>query len=76
MIAVTSAMLLQVLVLLPLLLWHLSPASAKWQTLSGPAAAAALAPYMIGLLVQLGFENIVHTRDSPVWPLVPVTFQL
>ncbi|CAM6088347.1 unnamed protein product [Calypogeia fissa] len=43
---------------------------------TGPAAAAALAPYMIGLLVQLGFENIVHTRDSPVWPLVPVTFQM
>ncbi|CAM6100181.1 unnamed protein product [Calypogeia fissa] len=33
----TSAMLLQVLVLLPLLLWHPSPASAKWQTLSGQA---------------------------------------
>lgn len=43
---------------------------------TGPAAAAALAPYMIGLLVQLGFEKIIHSNDSPVWPLVPVTFQV
>jgi hypothetical protein len=43
---------------------------------TGPAAAAALAPYMIGLLVQIGFEHIIHANSSPVWPLVPVTFQV
>jgi len=43
---------------------------------TGPAAAAALLPYLVGLAVQLGFERTVRTKKSPVWPLVPVTFQV
>lgn len=43
---------------------------------TGPAAAAALLPYLVGLAVQLGFEKTVRTKKSPVWPLVPVTFQV
>ncbi|KAL2634508.1 hypothetical protein R1flu_005987 [Riccia fluitans] len=43
---------------------------------TGPAAAAALAPYMVGLIVQLCVEQVVRTKRSPIWPLVPVTFQM
>lgn len=43
---------------------------------TGPAAAAALLPYLLGLGVQLGFEKFVIARKSPVWTLVPVTFQV
>lgn len=43
---------------------------------TGPAAAAALMPYLVGLGVQLVFEKVVHAQKSPVWPLVPITFQV
>ena len=43
---------------------------------TGPAAAAALLPYLIGLAVQLGFEKFVIAKKSPVWSMVPVTFQV
>ncbi|KAL3680719.1 hypothetical protein R1sor_023675 [Riccia sorocarpa] len=43
---------------------------------TGPAAAAALAPYMVGVIFQLCLEQIVRVKRSPVWPLVPITFQM
>jgi hypothetical protein len=43
---------------------------------TGPAAAAALLPYLIGLAVQLGFEKFVIAKKSPVWSMVPITFQV
>lgn len=43
---------------------------------TGPAAAAALLPYLVGLAVQLVCEKVVQSKQSPVWPLVPITFQV
>jgi hypothetical protein len=43
---------------------------------TGPAAAAALLPYLLGLAVQLVCEKVVQSKQSPVWPLVPITFQV
>lgn len=43
---------------------------------TGPAAAAALLPYLVGLAVQLGFEKFVIAKKSPVWTMVPITFQV
>lgn len=43
---------------------------------TGPAAAAALLPYLIGLGIQLGFEKFVIAKKSPVWTMVPITFQV
>jgi len=43
---------------------------------TGPAAAAALLPYLIGLAIQLGFEKFVIAKKSPVWTMVPITFQV
>lgn len=43
---------------------------------TGPAASAAIAPYLGGLIVQFAFEQYVQHKKSPVWPLVPVVFQV
>ena len=43
---------------------------------TGPAAAAALLPYIVGLAVQYGIEQIVQERKSSVWPLIPIVFQV
>lgn len=43
---------------------------------TGPAAAAALFPYIAGLAVQYGFEQVVQERKSSVWPLIPIVFQV
>ncbi|MCO5569155.1 hypothetical protein L7F22_022864 [Adiantum nelumboides] len=43
---------------------------------TGPAAAAALLPYIAGLAVQYGFEHIVQERKWSVWPLIPIIFQV
>lgn len=43
---------------------------------TGPAAAAALFPYMAGLAVQYGFEHFVQDKKSSVWPLIPIVFQI
>jgi sterol desaturase/sphingolipid hydroxylase (fatty acid hydroxylase superfamily) len=43
---------------------------------TGPAAAAALVPYVVGLGVQYGIEHIVQERKSSVWPLIPIVFQV
>jgi len=42
---------------------------------TGPAAAALL-PYLVGLAVQLGFEKFVIAKESPVWAMVTITFQV
>ncbi|KAG6551588.1 hypothetical protein Mapa_006665 [Marchantia paleacea] len=43
---------------------------------TGPAALAALAPITVGLLVQLSLEEVAKVKRSPVWPLIPITFQI
>ncbi|KAH9301477.1 hypothetical protein KI387_013060, partial [Taxus chinensis] len=43
---------------------------------TGPAASAAIAPYLVGLIVQFAFEQYVQRRKSCVWPLVPIVFQV
>eukprot|EP01018_Ginkgo_biloba_P002851 Gb_14718 [translate_table: standard] len=43
---------------------------------TGPAASAAIAPYLVGLIVQFAFEQYVQRKKSSAWPLVPVVFQV
>lgn len=43
---------------------------------TGPAAAAALLPYIAGLAVQYGFEQVVQEKKWSVWPLIPIIFQV
>eukprot|EP00252_Welwitschia_mirabilis_P003322 TRINITY_DN13405_c0_g1_i1.p1 TRINITY_DN13405_c0_g1~~TRINITY_DN13405_c0_g1_i1.p1 ORF type:complete len:364 (-),score=53.02 TRINITY_DN13405_c0_g1_i1:294-1385(-) len=43
---------------------------------TGPAASAAVAPYLVGLIVQFAFEQFVQCKKSPVWPIVPAIFQV
>ncbi|KAH7422970.1 hypothetical protein KP509_12G033600 [Ceratopteris richardii] len=43
---------------------------------TGPAAAAALLPYVAGLAVQYGFEQLVQEKKWSVWPLIPIVFQV
>ncbi|KAI5076223.1 hypothetical protein GOP47_0008288 [Adiantum capillus-veneris] len=43
---------------------------------TGPAAAAALLPYIAGLAVQYAFEHVVQEKKWSVWPLIPIIFQV
>ncbi|GLJ30795.1 hypothetical protein SUGI_0610970 [Cryptomeria japonica] len=43
---------------------------------TGPAASAAIAPYLVGLIVQFAFEQYVQRRKSCVWTIVPIVFQV
>lgn len=43
---------------------------------TGPAASAALAPYLVGIVVQFAFEQYAKYTKSPSWPVIPVVFQV
>ncbi|KMT10630.1 hypothetical protein BVRB_5g117480 [Beta vulgaris subsp. vulgaris] len=43
---------------------------------TGPAASAALAPYLVGIVVQFAFEQYAKYTKSPSWPVIPVIFQV
>nr|CAD1834817.1 unnamed protein product [Ananas comosus var. bracteatus] len=43
---------------------------------TGPAASAALAPYLVGLVVQFAFEQYARYKRSPAWPVIPIIFQV
>lgn len=43
---------------------------------TGPAASAALAPYLVGIVVQFAFEQYTRYAKSPSWPVIPVVFQV
>ncbi|KAL2936122.1 hypothetical protein RDABS01_019240 [Bienertia sinuspersici] len=43
---------------------------------TGPAASAALAPYLVGIVVQFAFEQYAKYIKSPSWPVIPVVFQV
>lgn len=43
---------------------------------TGPAASAAIAPYLVGLIVQFACEQYVQRRKSCTWTLVPIIFQV
>ncbi|KAL9227466.1 hypothetical protein vseg_003150 [Gypsophila vaccaria] len=43
---------------------------------TGPAASAALAPYLVGIVVQFAFEQYARYTKSPSWPVIPVVFQV
>eukprot|EP00249_Psilotum_nudum_P008580 c21378_g1_i1 orf=233-1597(+) len=43
---------------------------------TGPAATAALIPYMAGLGMQFLFEQVVQDKKSPVLPVVMIVFQV
>lgn len=43
---------------------------------TGPAASAAIAPYLVGIIVQFAFEQYVQRKKSCIWPLVPIIFQV
>lgn len=43
---------------------------------TGPAASAALAPYLVGIVVQFAFEQYARYVKSPSWPVIPVVFQV
>ncbi|XP_021734131.1 uncharacterized protein LOC110700855 [Chenopodium quinoa] len=43
---------------------------------TGPAASAALAPYLVGIVVQFAFEQYAKYTKSPSWLVIPVVFQV
>ncbi|KAI6675376.1 hypothetical protein NL676_003282 [Syzygium grande] len=43
---------------------------------TGPAASAALAPYLVGITVQFAFEQYARYRKSPSMPVIPIIFQV
>ncbi|KAI3464113.1 hypothetical protein Pfo_020776 [Paulownia fortunei] len=43
---------------------------------TGPAASAALAPYLVGIVVQFAFEQYARYISSPSWPAIPIIFQV
>lgn len=43
---------------------------------TGPAASAALAPYLVGIVVQFAFEQYAKYTKSPSWAVIPVVFQV
>lgn len=43
---------------------------------TGPAASAALAPYLVGITVQFAFEQYARYTKSPSWPVIPIIFQV
>ncbi|CAO2819052.1 unnamed protein product [Amaranthus hypochondriacus] len=43
---------------------------------TGPAASAALAPYLVGIVVQFAFEQYAKYTKSPSWPVIPVIFKV
>ncbi|KAK4756275.1 hypothetical protein SAY87_006402 [Trapa incisa] len=43
---------------------------------TGPAASAALAPYLVGIVVQFAFEQYARYKKSPSLAVIPVIFQV
>lgn len=43
---------------------------------TGPAASAALAPYLVGIVVQFAFEQYARFKKSPSLAVIPVIFQV
>lgn len=43
---------------------------------TGPAASAALAPYLVGIVIQFAFEQYARYLKSPSWPVIPIIFQV
>lgn len=43
---------------------------------TGPAASAALAPYLVGITVQFAFEQYARYCKSPSMPVIPILFQV
>ncbi|KAI4365928.1 hypothetical protein MLD38_021865 [Melastoma candidum] len=43
---------------------------------TGPAASAALAPYLAGIIVQFAFEQYARLRKSPSSTAIPLIFQV
>lgn len=43
---------------------------------TGPAASAALAPYLVGIVVQFAFEQYAKYRKSPSLSVIPIIFQV
>lgn len=43
---------------------------------TGPAASAALAPYLVGIVVEFAFGQYAKYMKSPSWPVIPVVFQV
>ncbi|XP_031374677.1 uncharacterized protein LOC116189244 isoform X2 [Punica granatum] len=43
---------------------------------TGPAASAALAPYLVGIVVQFAFEQCARYKKSPSLAVIPIVFQV
>ncbi|EPS69792.1 hypothetical protein M569_04970 [Genlisea aurea] len=64
-----------VMVLIPSVVVPLVTMGLVWPW-TGPAASAALAPYLVGIVVQFAFEQFALRNKSACWPAIPVIFQV